>query len=767
MPSELPPLKGNINFNAQHSPMGAFMSFTCGHFNTRGGIGIEIGKPAEQNIYVGVKDGDRKSPSPIHCLPFFRPGSELHVPALSYEVDHHVPPAVHHSLKLYTAEQVHRSFGWATDSWKTPDFKFSVYTPFSSIPQPNSDSESLKSSLLPAVVATLEVDNRDGDQTKTAVFAIDFINPGARILEFELSDADDRKLGFAWRRCMGVLGRLESDSKDDSTDDSESGQLFALQRWLVAEGLSDVNPVHSLGTCAGLAMEVKPGTKKTLVLAIGVHLDGIVSTGLEGRYYYNRYYTSLDDVLMSALDRSTALRASAASLDARLLGSGLSADQQFQIAHGTRGYYGNTQLLDIGGEPLWIVNEGEYCMMNTLDLSVDQMFWELKHNPWVVENILSVFARRYSYHDQVKARGPVYLPGGVSFCHDMGINNNFSSPGNSSYELSHLKGCFSYMTQEELCNWVLMAASYVAATRDLDWLAANKHLFDSCAQSMAARASHRTGLMAHDSSRCDEGKEITTYDSLDESLGQARANSYLACKCWATWIGLELMSRLRIVSGDIPAEPMSSMVEPLAETLIAAAIGGVIPAVLEKNNPGYESRILPIAESLVYPAYWLGLMKSWPSSASGDAVEMLQKNLQGSLVSAVRRHTLRLLTDPAGGNLFADGGIKLSSTSNNSWMSKIAIFQFVARAILRLEDADPRIAGIMKNADAAHTRWQTDGSGYWACSDQFVSGEAKGSRYYPRIITAALWLEEMEKPWFIPERLAKLKPIAADRPVTS
>ena len=27
---------GNINFNAQHSPMGAFMSFTCGHFGTRG-----------------------------------------------------------------------------------------------------------------------------------------------------------------------------------------------------------------------------------------------------------------------------------------------------------------------------------------------------------------------------------------------------------------------------------------------------------------------------------------------------------------------------------------------------------------------------------------------------------------------------------------------------------------------------------------------------------------------------------------------------------
>ena len=48
------------------------------------------------------------------------------------------------------------------------------------------------------------------------------------------------------------------------------------------------------------------------------------------------------------------------------------------IAHATRSYYGSTQLLDVGGEPFWIVNEGEYCMMNTLDLSVDQAFWELE-----------------------------------------------------------------------------------------------------------------------------------------------------------------------------------------------------------------------------------------------------------------------------------------------------------------------------------------------------------------------------------------------------
>ncbi|MGA2443759.1 MAG: glycoside hydrolase family 52 protein [Tepidisphaeraceae bacterium] len=738
---ELLPFSGNINFNAQHSPIGAFMSFTCGHFNTGGGIGIEIGKPANQNLYIGVKDGPRRSDSPIRCLPFFKGGPGLHDPASSYEVDDHPSPPVHQSLRPFAPNEISRFFGWASDIWQTPDFKFGLYTPFSSIPEPNGDSEAMKSCLLPAVVATLEVDNRRGDQTKTAVFAIDFINPGARVLEIESSGADPPKLGFAWRRSMGVLGKIESDS------DEGAGEFVALQRWLVAEGLTDVNPVHALGTCAGLAMEVPAGEKKTLVLAIGVHLHGIVTTGLEGQYYYTRYYTSLDEVLSAALERAKELRAAAAVQDAQLLDSGLSADQQFQIAHGTRGYYGNTQLLDVGGEPLWIVNEGEYCMMNTLDLSVDQAFWELKYNPWVVRNILSLAARRYSYHDQVKGRSSQLLPGGISFCHDMGINNNFSSSGNSSYELPHLKGCFSYMTQEQLCNWVLMAASYVVATRDIDWLLANKHLLDACAQSMAARANPRTGLMVYDSARCADGREITTYDSLDESLGHARANTYLAGKCWATWLALDLMSRLRIVAGDMPAEPFASLAEPLATTLINSASDGIIPAVLEKNSPGYESRILPVVEALVYPAFWLGLIGGWPSQAAGDAEEMLAAQLQGPLVQALRQHALKLLTDRQTGNLFADGGIKLSSTSNNSWMSKIAIFQYVARTILRLEQADPRIAQILRKADSAHVRWQTDGSGYWACSDQFVSGDAKGSRYYPRIITAALWLEESSHAW--------------------
>src|SRR3954471_6034191 len=73
----VPPLAGNISFNAQHAPMGAFMSFTCGNFGTGGGIGVQIARPANQNVYVGVKQGGRRSSAAIRCLPFVRGAGAL------------------------------------------------------------------------------------------------------------------------------------------------------------------------------------------------------------------------------------------------------------------------------------------------------------------------------------------------------------------------------------------------------------------------------------------------------------------------------------------------------------------------------------------------------------------------------------------------------------------------------------------------------------------------------------------------------------------
>ena len=297
---------------------------------------------------------------------------------------------------------------------------------------------------------------------------------------------------------------------------------------------------------------------------------------------------------------------------------------------------------------------------------------------------------------------------------------------------------------------MLLAACYVTKSGDIEWLLENAHFVTACAASLRNRASGQTGVMCCDSMRCGaDGQEITTYDSLDESLGQARANTYIAVKCWATWIGLDMLRRLAAAAGGATAaddDEFTSLADQIAAQLVkSAGSDGTLPAILEKDNPGYRSRILPVAESLIYPAYWQTCLEQREElrvAASKEITPMLARWLRSDLVELLEAHCRGLLTSGERSNLFEDGGIKLSSTSNNSWMSKIALLQYVARQILRMHESEPAIERIFTAADAAHVRWQTDGGGYWACSDQFISGIAKGSRYYPRIITAALWLEE-------------------------
>ncbi len=134
-------------------------------------------------------------------------------------------------------------------------------------------------------------------------------------------------------------------------------------------------------------------------------------------------------------------------------------------------------------------------MMNTLDLSVDMAFYEARNNPWTLRNLLEQFADRYSYVDRLNRpasnagglelgniRDPELvkrlilpaeetdLPGGVSFSHDMGVAGQFSPAGSSSYELAGVIGCFSFMTAEQLLNWILIAATYVLISGDEAWL---------------------------------------------------------------------------------------------------------------------------------------------------------------------------------------------------------------------------------------------------------------------------------------------------------
>jgi xylan 1,4-beta-xylosidase len=403
----------------------------------------------------------------------------------------------------------------------------------------------------------------------------------------------------------------------------------------------------------------------------------------------------------------------------------LSENQKFQLVHSIRSYYGCTQLLDNAGEPFWVVNEGEYRMMNTFDLTVDQLFFELKMNPWTVKNELEMFVKRFSYQDGVRfPNDDKVYPGGLSFTHDMGVANTISRPEYSSYELYGLDGCFSHMTHEQLVNWVLCGAVYYEQTKDEDWLIDNLQIFEQCFESMLNRdhpiPEERNGIMGLDSTRCMGGAEITTYDSLDVSLGQARNNIYMAGKCWASYLALErLFSNQGLTEFS---EQAGSQAEKCANSIVSYVTpDGYIPAVVGEGN---DSKIIPAIEGLIFPYFTNCKEALDPNGRFSEYLQVLKTHLETVLVDGVC--------------LFEDGGWKISSTSNNSWLSKVYLSQFIAREILGFDWGEKGA-----RADAAHVEWLTHPIlSVWSWSDQIISGEITGSKYYPRGVTSILWLSE-------------------------
>lgn len=696
-------------FNAHHSPIGSFATLTLGHKDASGGLGLELAGPADESVYIGVEDRD--TPGKYRALPFFSGGGaqveDFDVEGLS---EFSRPPAV----SRFTDEEIDRTMGASVDEWRAGDLTFRILSPVWPVPDPDGGDEgALRDALVPAVLAEITVDNRFGTRPRKAFFGYKGSDRGARM---RLLDED------------GLTGIAQRTTTAIATDDPDVYAGVAFQPEKVLDPDSGENLAFLVGDLGLLVGTVGAGEVRTFRFAIAFFLEGTATTGIRTRYMYRRWFDSVEEVLRHALTRFEASHKEAEAFDEQLRGR-LSPERAFMTAHAIRSYFGSTQLLEReDGRPLWVVNEGEYRMMNTFDLTVDQAFFELSLNPWTVRNVLDLYVERYSYEDAVRFPGSAERhPGGLAFTHDMGVGNAFSRPGYSGYEQSHLKGCFSYMSVEELMNWVLTAGLYDTRTRDMAWAISHRDTFLAALRSLINRddpdATRRNGVTGLDGERCAGGAEITTYDSLDASLGQARNNLYLAVKGWATYVILEPILRRLGENGaaDLAAQQASRAVA----TIVAAADEeGMMPAII---GEGMEARIIPAIEALVYPF-------------------VAGREIDPRLKAALARHFEAVLK--TGICKFDDGAWKLSSTSDNSWLSKIYLCQYVAERILG-HAPDTK-------ADRAHVGWLLDeDNAYYAWSDQMLAGKAVGSRYYPRGVTSVLWLAGSDKPL---EELAAFMP---------
>ena len=688
------------SFHAHHSPMGAHSSLTCGMYGARGGMAMEKGQPAEGGVYAGYEDAK----GVLHFLPLFAMDEDERARYVQGRTDEGTAK----TERMIPAEAITRDYRWATDTFRAEGLSLAIITPFFSIPDPASTSSAeQKFASCPASLIRVSLDNRKSKVARRFFFAIRgdgrWAVPPGRDPQFKC---------LTQRDSMGLA----------TEDDVETFVNFDVP---LAMRRRHRTPHFLLGGTAGFIAEARAGECREILISLGYFKQGQATTGKATKYWYTRYFSGLEEVLRYSLEMAPSYLAEAEARDAELTAAKLSDDQKFLIAHATHSYWGSTEWLDDGGRPRWIVNEGEYLMMNTFDLTVDMLFFEMRFNPWTVRNVLDQFVREYSYYDQVFEPGkPGKLhEGGISFTHDMGVMNQFSPAGRSSYEVAGLdRACFSFMTCEQLANWVCCAGVYYARTRDEEFLVRNRGILEDCLRSLQQRdhpdPRKRTGIMKYESSFTQGGGEITTYDSLDHSLGQARNNIYLASKCWASYLALEFMFKTLGATGK--EEECVKAATLCARSLVKGYNRklGFIPAVLEGDN---RSAIIPAIEGLIFP-HEMGL--THVLSPNGP---------YGELIRTLKRHTENILKP--GVCLYPDGGWKLSSTADNSWMSKIALCQHIARVILKIKDA--RRYG---HADTAHARWQIEGAEFHACSDQFRSGVAMGSKYYPRIVTTILWM---------------------------
>ena len=702
------PMSRHDGFHACHSPTGAWFTFTCGAPGIGGGFGLETGAIPSQDVVIGVMPagGGR-----AEVLPFY--------------LDHTT-----NALASFTPEQVaasgdgllrplamRRDLELTTDRFLADRLTFELYTPIRHLPEPGRGSTDVeREAYLPTVAATLVLDNRDGDQDQILVLGVHWSQDGVQGGSHRL-DLGDAGLGVGFRGRYGMAVAPVAGARLVSGFDR--GQfLMADATW------------SSLAPLTGFHIPVAKGTTVRVPVVFGGFIEGTVTTGVRLHYRYADLFTGLADVLASGLRRHSAIRELAARQDAWLVGQKLGDDRSRLLAQAIRGWQYSTQALMDGADPVWVVNEGEYAMTNTFDLTVDQVFFEADRHPWTVRSVLDLMADRYRYDDGVVDPLTKQIgPGGVSFPHDMGVANVWSEPGTSSYERPGLSGCFSYMTAEQLTNWILCATTYVQATGDEAWLQRRSRLIDDCLDSLLNRdhflPERRIGIVQCDSTRCAGGAEITTYDSLDTSLGQARNNLYLGVKTFASWLGLELLLR-RLGHGD-RADQARAAATRAGQTLAGRIdpATGWIPAVFEDGN---QSAILPAIEGLAFPRHW------------GLVAELSPSGPFAGLLGALQQHLSAILRP--GICLFPDGGWKLSSTSDNSWMSKIFICQQVAEQEFGLA----RTATEQVQGDAAHWQWQAVGSFRFGPTDQVVAGRGRGSKYYPRLVSSWLWVDSSAFP---------------------
>lgn len=705
------PVSATPFFMTHHSPPGAWSSMTFGLPGE--GVGLEteaLGIQPAGDLVVAISRGPGKS----IMMPFVAGAS-----ADDYEgkLAGKGEVAGFGGWKILAPSKITRRLTASSDEFRGGDLLLRVTSPrfsMTNLPAGNRDY----SGFLPALLVELDVDNSASDEPATGFLGLSYRGQG-RIRALDWADPELAGIGFQDRWALAA---------------KPSGDVFTIRCGGMAPYVETATPViHPGGNQGGIAIKVPPRSRRTLTAVLAFHRGGNdVAQGMPfspekpgSRYAYTDIYPTLESVCHAALGKASAIREEGKKFDAALCPEGSDPLVAELVAQASQAYYANSSLLlDGSGNPWWTICEGQFGWRNTLDLAVDHLPFELRVHPWVARNVIDGFIERYSYHDKVRFEGEekASRPGGISFSHDQGNYTAYSPAGRGGYEQPDRTGVYSFMTTEQLLNGAYCASACALRGGDDSWAAKRLPVAREILASMEAREERDDGLLSAQSDRVGKGNEITTYDALDESLKDSRGSLYIAVKTLAASL---LLERWFSSQGDSSsAARAKALADRTSATLIKsfsprADTGGGFPANLLAKGTKGDARVAAALEPLAVPLF-CGLGETF-------------RNRYPELLRRLATHG-GACARPGSGYCIdhATGGFRLSSSTPNTWPSKVAL----TLSVLSWFDQKPT-QSVSPTVLPELAGWLQVSSAKTTISDQINASTRKqlGGAYYPRLVS--------------------------------
>lgn len=687
-------------FNTHHSPVGAWASLTFGASDV--GVSFDLQDPVVKNdgiLLAGCADSKGLRSIGFMEMPK-RNAAEMSAEGANDKV-----MRTREMYGMVKDSEIRRTLTPSKDIFETGNIRFTTYTPYDALPDPQ-NGEIPALNCMPGILMDVTVDNTAGTEHCTA-----FLGIKLNVAKRSYSSREGDLLTVRFRNDWAFAAKAS-----DGVFMTRGGGALASLR---AGGYE----IHQNGP-AFFCVDVPAGEIKTLTVCWSVYAREASAGICKTTYYYNRYFADVIQAANAVLDHAKTLRTMADRVDGELLREGQDPARVALFCQALRAYYASTQLLeDETGRLRWNVSEGGYLWRNTMDLCADHIVWELRRNPWVVRELMDEFIEDYSYGDRVRFPDlPGEYPGGISFTHDMGCFFNYAKPGYSDYERANdsVNGFYFYMTTEELLNGIYCLAGYALYSGDREWLCAHRDLLSRLMESLENRdgptPESRNGILKASTTRGGECcLESTTYDALDHSLLKAAGNLYVFIK---TWCSLVLLKKLCEMADD---SETARRAEVMRQKCIASAAAFRSPAQPWLRANAYDEipgAVSAAAEPLAVP-HMLGVM---------------DENGEPELVALLRDHSIACLQKGVCWDAVS-GGLRLSSTSRNTWPSKSVLTVYAMERVLGLTVPEGMVQEIIN--------WAQISAREKTICDQILcdSREAIGAPYYPRIVTAALWLD--------------------------